>query len=683
MKLFSKSIFQIKFILCNFNKIIILIINFLPKIISFILIINILFSGNFTNKNYYKLNINYQHEKNSNTKKQKNKIYFQYNLNYNDKHEFIKLTEINYFYSFKFQIIKVEYIFGFFDEYNNLFVPSDLTLYKNLHIICNIDIVNSNISINSLANIYQNSYYKCTEFSEINENVQYGIKIYEIRNEILNYYNTIYFFTQDILNYSKVIYKNDEIFDPLRVYHKYNSLINLMDDKHINSTLKLKNSYISFPYCTLKRFTIINENKWDFKNLFNDYFCICKGYNCLKQENMQKCKYYFYLNIIDNNRKMYNKTDYLFVDFIFNELSSNDAYPIFKKMADDYLPVHYMTENSDIYNKYCYDNYYCLKVIQVNKKNFTINGDFLEKYLTLILKLKQVISGGGIYFNYFNNIFYNIEYITYICISHGISFFKFFLYDDFSCYGHKIYDKLLLPPSNKLISIAAKYGWNDEDIIKMNLPKWDKYNNEEIISLVKDNNIIQNNSIFLMFTWRDIKKKKFISHYYFENLFNLINNNSLKIALKNNNVRLYFALHHRLNNYKYKFINTSFIKIIEENEIFECLSKTNLVITDFSSIIFDLIYRRKPFVIYIPDGEDPNIEDIYKHNYFEIIQSLKNGSITFENKFFKLEEAINKILFYINNNFTLEPKLIEFYNSLNLTKTNNLDNFINYIKFLN
>ena len=35
-------------------------------------------------------------------------------------------------------------------------------------------------------------------------------------------------------------------------------------------------------------------------------------------------------------------------------------------------------------------------------QNYTINGDFLEKYLTLFLKLKQVITNSGLYFDYSN-----------------------------------------------------------------------------------------------------------------------------------------------------------------------------------------------------------------------------------------------------------------------------------------
>ena len=139
------------------------------------------------------------------------------------------------------------------------------------------------------------------------------------------------------------------------------------------------------------------------------------------------------------------------------------------------------------------------------------------------------------------------------------------------------------------------------------------------------------------------------------------------------------TLHHKLLRYKYLFINNKYIYYIEENEISECLSKASLVVSDFSSIIFDYIYRRMPFIIYIPDANESNLELIYEKNYYEIIQSLRNGTINFINQYFEIKKAINKIIFYINNNFSLEPKFEKFYNNFNLKKENNSKLFINYI----
>ena len=138
---------------------------------------------------------------------------------------------------------------------------------------------------------------------------------------------------------------------------------------------------------------------------------------------------------------------------------------------------------------------------------------------------------------------------------------------------------------------------------------------------------------------------------------------------------MYFALHHYIH-VKYQYIfdkkNKNYIKSIKINNIAEYIEKSNLFITDFSSIIFDFIYQKKPYILYIPDCNDTLINKNYKKNYFELIQSMKNETIKFENQFFDIDSVINKILFYISNNFKLDDKLEIFYDSLNLTQNNNI-----------
>ena len=588
-------------------------------------------------------------------------------------------------YSLKFQMVKIEYKITLYDNNKNLLLPSDLSLYYNMNVICHIKIINSNICINTFANIYQNKYFQCIEYYKINEKVIFGIILYlnnDDNKDIIKYF-TIYYFSKKIFNFykKKKIYKDNEIFDPLIVNNKYKSIINKINDYKINETLKLKKSYIRYPYSILKRNVIIKEGIWEFRNIYNHYFCFCKGFNCSTSIISQNCKYFFFLSIIDNNRNVYNKTDYLFIDFIFNEFSSDDVYPIFEEMYHQDLPVHYITEKKDIYHKFCTNQINkCLTIIHVNRENYIINGDFLNKYLTLFFKLKQVISGGGIHFNYISNIFYNIEYIIYICVGHGVSYLKRFLYSDFSCYGKKIYDKILIPPSTKLISIVLKYGWDEKNIIKINLPRWDKYNifNKEL-TLSNNKSRISNNSIFIMFTWREFKKKKFLSQLYFKNIFQLINNELLNKILNKNNIILYFTLHHKLINYKILFNINKNIKFIQENEISECLLKTRLIISDFSSIIFDIIYQRKPLIIYIPDINDPQIENLYSSDYYRVFQSIRNGTINLENKCFTIEEVVKKIIFYINNSFNLDLNLKKFYDSFELKTGRFTNTLINYL----
>jgi CDP-glycerol glycerophosphotransferase (TagB/SpsB family) len=127
-------------------------------------------------------------------------------------------------------------------------------------------------------------------------------------------------------------------------------------------------------------------------------------------------------------------------------------------------------------------------------------------------------------------------------------------------------------------------------------------------------------------------------------------------------------------------INQIKLNYITNDQISETLMKSSLLITDFSSVIFDFIYKRKPIIIYIPDSEDPSIKDNYNINYIKIINNIKNGKMHFENKYNTTEQVINKTIFYIDNNFELESNMKKFYNSFGLKCGNNTQFFIDYIQ---
>ena len=47
--------------------------------------------------------------------------------------------------------------------------------------------------------------------------------------------------------------------------------------------------------------------------------------------NYQKCKYQFFLNIIDKNRKVYKKDHYLFLDFVFKDKGYKECSLFYRK----------------------------------------------------------------------------------------------------------------------------------------------------------------------------------------------------------------------------------------------------------------------------------------------------------------------------------------------------------------
>ena len=547
-----------------------------------------------------------------------------------------------------------------------MILPSDLTLYYNLRILCFFH--TNSINIISLAGIENNKYFKCVEFFNLNEKNNIGFIISKLNNKqenkyiILNkYLYNIQIDQADILDISKIDYEYNFTMTQLE-----NNNNNLIEEK------KLKKLYVTKPIYSLKRNFSNNYDQWNFTNIFDEYFCFCKGSNCLNIEISQICKYQFYLYLIDQNHHIYNKTDFLLMDFIFKKYTSADVYPIFEKMINRNIRAHYLTEREDLYEKYCYKNKYCDLVILVNANTYKINGDFLEKYFTMILKLKQVLSSVGVNIDYINNLFYNIDYITYICIGHGVSYFKYYLYDNY--YGPNNFNKPLIPNSEKLFKVPIKYGWKYENLIRFNLPRWEKFN--FLKESMNEEQKIKSNSIFIMFTFRELKAGKEISNDYINNIVDLLNNEQLINNLANKNITLYFSLHHTVMSLKEKFKFGRNIKYIYENDISECLSKINLLITDYSSIIFDVIYRKKPYIIYIPDANDSKINENYREVCYNLIKNFTNNDFGFENVFFELNSTLEKINYYIDNEFRLDNRLVKFYKEFNFPQGCFMDDFI-------
>ena len=504
----------------------------------------------------------------------------------------------------------------------------------------------------------------CIEYFGLNEEIKLGIRIYD---ESTNIDRLIILLNNLNFDFNKYELINDDIFNKKIIINDYFSILNKIsnENNYENKKELLTISYISYPYCLYKEKIIQTENTWNFLNIYNNYFCSCVGYRCDYKNIEQICKFKLYLNIIDNNSNIYNKTHYLLADFLLKNIAPGDAYFLFKEMKKQNYPVYYLTQRKDIYNEFynnSMDKNHQNVILIVNKKKI-INGDFLEKYLDLFLKLKVVISGAEYY--YIDNLFYNINYITFIFLGHGVGYFKPFLYNDYL--GKIRYNKMIIP-SNIIINVAKKYGWEDDGIIKVGLPKWDIFDNytHEINPFRRTSIDLNQKSIFMMFTWRDLKNGNEISNLYFNNINSLLNDQALNLILQEKGIILYLSLHHNLIS-KQKFLKLNKnIRYIKQDEILLYLYKSNLIISDFSSVIFDFIYQNKPYIIFIPDANEPFLKDIYTKNYCDIINGMKNDTLFLENKYFSVNDTINKIIYYINNDFKVENKLKYFYRNLDL-----------------
>ncbi|WP_164667636.1 CDP-glycerol glycerophosphotransferase family protein [Virgibacillus doumboii] len=157
-------------------------------------------------------------------------------------------------------------------------------------------------------------------------------------------------------------------------------------------------------------------------------------------------------------------------------------------------------------------------------------------------------------------------------------------------------------------------------------------------------------SIIIIPTWRDwIKENEFLDSEYFNRYRELLVDERLSAILEENNIKLDFYVHYRMQPYiqyfqELKSDHTSIIKFGQSN-VQDLLINNNLLITDYSSVSFDFNYMRKPVLFYHFD-----FDRFFKNGILRPINETFLGDICNDK-----EMLIDSIEKYITNDFTEAP----------------------------
>ena len=204
--------------------------------------------------------------------------------------------------------------------------------------------------------------------------------------------------------------------------------------------------------------------------------------------------------------------------------------------------------------------------------------------------------------------------------------------------------------------------------------KYFHYNNEvKYTGFARYDNLIskEDNTILLMPTWREnlyhLGDEEFVKTNYYKKYESLIKNVELNNTLKKYNYKLIFYPHYEIQKRLYLF-KTNLSNIIigssTNYSVPNLLRNTSLLITDFSSVYFDVAYMNKPVIYYHFDYDEYRKEH-YKEGYFSYVND-GFGQIVNDEK-----ELIEKIKYYFVNNFKIEEKYIERINDFFPTRDKN------------
>lgn len=229
--------------------------------------------------------------------------------------------------------------------------------------------------------------------------------------------------------------------------------------------------------------------------------------------------------------------------------------------------------------------------------------------------------------------------LKYIFAQHGSIFLKESVLE---LYSDKSYNSIISATRKESELYDSRGLWQNGTQIKCGLPRWD--------ALYRKPHNKKN--IFVFFTWRtSIEKYPESQKIYSDRIFEFLCDERLNKILTNNNVQLNIAMHHAMLRNKGTIKVPENVNIISTDKISQAIKESDLCITDYSSIFFDFMYLNIPVIFYRFDTDIIYPDE--RDNQNATSAQAKDNQLY--NCIYNKSKTIDKIEFYIKNNFELEP----------------------------
>ncbi|MBM6629601.1 CDP-glycerol glycerophosphotransferase family protein [Mammaliicoccus vitulinus] len=513
--------------------------------------------------------------------------------------------------------------------------------------------------------IYEkNSVLKCGfSLPNINMNIDI-IPILLINNrEVVNSVNDTVITEQKFLNknisYNKFyrfdLKLNSEIKSIEVKYLINNSFIEEINEVSKTHRTNFSNTKVPFKQYNNKTLQLFQNKK--FINVSKKRLLVIKNLlGLLQKSNTRKSALYKFYGII-TKKSHKNQNIWLFVDRL--DKSGDNAEALFRyveKNRVDITPYYLINSTSpDFTNlKKEFGN----KIVAFNSKTHHM----------LMFRTKKLFSSHSE--DYLNNPFGTIngKFIRelldfeFVFLQHGV------IQNDLSTLLHKRnkpMDYFITSSKNEKNEIIEKYGFNEEEVLLTGLPRFD---------LLKHNINKNKRIITIMPTWRpqllELNDRDFLNSKFFKGYFEMLSHPKLKELTEKNNVNINLYLHPRMQKRFSKFFEKLDYVTTPHNLTYkEIISESNILITDVSSVAFDVAYLRKPIIYFHYDIDEIYKYSAYKPGYFEY-KSMGFGPVVYNT-----DEIINEIIKIKIKNYKTSPfylkrinKFFEYNDNINCSR---------------
>lgn len=315
-----------------------------------------------------------------------------------------------------------------------------------------------------------------------------------------------------------------------------------------------------------------------------------------------------------------------------------DAWTLFEYLQKQGIPSRYaLLRTNPLYKQLQQENR--LKdILPVDSE-----ADLLIQYPDIIAACKRI------FFSFpftCSRVLLELPSCPFIFIEHGVSFLKPWsmeLYTD----GGTSECNYILTPTQLTSKLYTALHLMQGRTLHVGMPRWDK--------LPPIDHGKQQRDIFIFFTWRVtfMQDKKHMATYI-ERIADFVSRVEALVS-KNPNIRVHVGLHHALMQHcgVQNISPSGSAGFIHPTEISAMIRETDLFITDYSSVCFDLMYRDVPTIFYRFDSDLT-----YSNNMDnEAAQSAAEKDSELYNCFYTADDTLHKIEHYIHTGFRIEDPI--------------------------
>lgn len=202
------------------------------------------------------------------------------------------------------------------------------------------------------------------------------------------------------------------------------------------------------------------------------------------------------------------------------------------------------------------------------------------------------------------------------------------------------------------------FGYNNNEVQYTGLARYDDLDDSKV-----------KNQILFMPTWRrelmGLSDEEFINSDFFRNWNDLLNSSKILEICREKSIKIKFYIHYSLQKYSHLFSNSDLVEIVvfDKEEVHDLLKESKMLVTDFSSVYFDIAYLNRPIVFFQFD-EKTFFDAHYGKGYFDY---RKSGFGPVCNS---IDETIGFLKKNICSNFKVDDDTTKSFNSYFIFRDN-------------